>query len=183
VILACKLSKGFFDLVGVRIAGHAQYGVVVLEFHDRGVIMLRSVYPQDMLAEFDRMQRQMQSMFDYSPSIRGLGRGGFPALNVGTTPTSVEIYAFEPGMDPNSIELSVERGVLTLSGERLSAVPEQDDTTTVHINERFQGRFKRVIGLPEDIDASTAQADYQDGVLHVSLQRNEASLPRRIDIH
>jgi HSP20 family protein len=62
-------------------------------------------------------------------------------------------------------------------------VPEPDDTTTVHINERFEGRFKRVIGLPEDIDASTAQADYQDGVLHVSLQRNEASLPRRIDIH
>jgi HSP20 family protein len=147
------------------------------------MIMLRSVFPQDMLAEFDRMQRHVQSMFDYSPSIRGLGRGGFPALNVGTTPTSVEIYAFEPGMDPASIELSVERGVLTLSGERAPTAPPSDDSSTVHINERFEGRFKRVIGLPEDIDAASAQADYRDGVLHVSLQRSEASLPRRIDIH
>jgi len=145
--------------------------------------MLRSVFPQDMLAEFDRMQRHVQSMFDYAPSIRGLGRGGFPALNVGTTPTSVEIYAFEPGMDPASIELSVERGVLTLSGERSAGVAAEAESTTVHINERFDGRFKRVIGLPEDIDATTAKADYRDGVLHVSLQRSAASLPRRIDIH
>ncbi len=114
--------------------------------------MLRSVFAQDILAEFEHMQRQMQSVLEVSPSIRGLGRGGYPALNVGTTPNSVEIDAFEPGMDPTSIELNLERGVLTLSGERASVLPKEDEDTTVHINERFAGRFKRVISLPDDID-------------------------------
>jgi HSP20 family protein len=145
--------------------------------------MLRSVFPQDILAEFERMQRQMQSVLEVSPSIRGLGRGGYPALNVGTTPNSVEIDAFEPGMDPTTIELSLERGVLTLSGERASMLPKEDEDTTLHINERFAGRFKRVISLPDDIDPAAAKAEYRDGVLHVSIARLETSQPRRIAVH
>jgi HSP20 family protein len=125
----------------------------------------------------------MQSVLEVSPSIRGLGRGGYPALNVGTTPNSVEIDAFEPGMDPTTIELSLERGVLTLSGERASMLPKEDEDTTLHINERFAGRFKRVISLPDDIDPAAAKAEYRDGVLHVSIARLETSQPRRIAVH
>jgi HSP20 family protein len=43
----------------------------------------RSVFTRDVFAELDRLQREMQEAFDLSPSIRGVGRGGFPALNVG----------------------------------------------------------------------------------------------------
>ena len=57
----------------------------------------RSLYPRDLFAELDRLQQEMQQALDLSPSIRGLNRGGFPALNVGSTPKSVEIYAFAPG--------------------------------------------------------------------------------------
>lgn len=145
--------------------------------------MLRSVFPQDLMAEFERMQRQMQSVLEVSPSIRGLGRGGYPALNVGTTPSSIEIYAFEPGMDPKRIELTLERGALTVSGERESPLPTEDEDTTLHISERFSGRFKRVISLPDDIDPAGANADYHDGVLHVSIRRLESAQPRRIDVH
>ena len=62
--------------------------------------MYRSLFARDVFAELDRLQREMQESFDLSPSIRGIGRGGFPALNVGGTPQSVEIYAFAPGIDP-----------------------------------------------------------------------------------
>ena len=50
--------------------------------------MYRSLFPRDLFAELDRLQREMQQVFDLSPSIRGFGRGGFPALNIGSTPTS-----------------------------------------------------------------------------------------------
>jgi HSP20 family protein len=144
--------------------------------------MLRSFIPQDLLAGMDRAQRELMSSLDYSPAIRGMGRGGYPALNVGSTPGSVEVYAFEPGMDPASIDLQLERGVLTISGERKAIAPAADDKTTVHINERFAGRFRRVVSLPEDIDPGATSADYRDGVLHVSIKRSEASMPRKIAV-
>ena len=105
----------------------------------------------------ERLQRDVQQVFDPSPAIRGFGRGGFPALNIGGTPSSVEIYAFAPGLDPKAIELNIDRGVLTLAGERPSALPDKpDDKTTLHANERFAGRFRRVVSLPDDIDPANA---------------------------
>ncbi|MEA5098595.1 MAG: Hsp20/alpha crystallin family protein [Burkholderiaceae bacterium] len=135
-----------------------------------------------MFAELDRLQRGMQQAFDLSPSIRGFARGGFPAMNVGSTPQSVEIYAFAPGIDPASIEVNLERGVLTISGERASELPGKEEKVTVHIDERFAGRFRRVVSLPDDIDSNAVDAKYRDGVLHVSIQRRAAAQPRRIAI-
>lgn len=144
-------------------------------------MMFRTTYPGDVFAELDRLQREVQQVFE-GPSIRGLGRGGYPALNVGNTPESIELYAFAPGLDPQSIEVNLERGVLTISGERTSDVP-QDEKLSLHINERFAGRFRRVISLPDDdINPSGVSAQYRDGVLHVSVKRRESAKPRRIAI-
>lgn len=144
--------------------------------------MYRSLFPRDLFAEVERLQRELQQSFDtVSPSIRGFARG-FPALNVGSTPKSVEVYAFAPGIDPARIEINLERGVLTIEGERASALPTNDGKTTAHINERFEGRFRRVLSLPDDIDPSAVNASYRDGVLHVSVQRRESAQPRRIEV-
>ncbi len=145
-------------------------------------MLYRSLFPRDIFAELDRLQREIQQAFDVSPSIRGLARGGFPAMNVGSTPRSVEIYAFAPGLDPASIEVQHEKGVLTISGERKSDLPGSDAKATVHIDERFAGRFRRVLTLPDDADPNAVQASYRDGVLHVSIRRVEAALPRRISV-
>jgi HSP20 family protein len=92
----------------------------------------------------------------------------------------VEIYAFAPGVDPASLEVHVEKGVLTVAGERkLDPVPEK---ATTHIDERFAGPFRRVVTLPDDVDANAVDAKYRDGVLHISIARREAVQPRRIAI-
>ena len=144
--------------------------------------MYRSLFPRDLFAELDRLQRDMLQAFDQSPAIRGFGRGGFPALNVGGTPSSVEIYAFAPGLDPSKIEVTLDRGVLTLAGERQPGLPKSDEKTTVHANERFTGRFRRVVSLPDDVDPSAVSAKYTDGVLQVSIQRRASAQPRRIEV-
>lgn len=144
--------------------------------------MYRSLFSGDLFAEMDRLQREMQQAFDtFSPSIRGFARG-YPALNVGSTPTSVEIYAFAPGIDPDKIEVNLERGVLTIEGERAPAVREGDSKATAHINERFEGRFRRVVSLPDDVDPNAVNASYRDGVLQVSVRRRESAQPRRIEV-
>ena len=144
--------------------------------------MYQSLFPRDVFAELDRLQRELQQSFEISPSIRGLPRGGFPAMNVGTTARSVEIYAFAPGLDPASIDVQLEQGVLVIAGERKPTAPVGDEKATLHIGERFAGRFRRVVTLPDDADPNAVDAKYRDGVLHIRVGRQEAAQPRRIDI-
>jgi len=150
--------------------------------------MYRSLFARDVFAELDRLQREVNNLFDYSPSIRGGGRGSYPALNVGSTDNAVEVYAFVPGLEPSSIEVNLDRGVLTIDGERKPVLPDQaqspnDERTTLHLNERFSGRFRRVVSLPDDVDPNVSSADYRDGVLHISVSRRESAKPRRITVN
>ena len=146
--------------------------------------MYRALFARDVFAELDRLQREMQEAFDLSPSIRGVGRGGFPALNVGGTPQSVEIYAFAPGLDPATMEVNLDRGLLTIAGERTSDLPSaDDDKAAVHINERFDGPFRRMLTLPDDADPEAVDARLRDGVLRITVRRRASAQPRRISIH
>jgi HSP20 family protein len=140
-----------------------------------------SLFPRDLFSELERLQRQIQQAVELSPSIRGFSRGGFPALNVASTPESAEIYGFAPGLDPGKVEVQLERGVLSISGERKSELPG-DERASVHMNERFAGRFHRVISLSDDLDPKEVRATYREGVLHISIKRQESALPRRINI-
>lgn len=161
----------------------------------------RSFWPRDVFAEFDRLQQQLQQTFDGSPglssSIRGWTRGSYPAMNVGTTADAVEVFCFVPGVDPASIDVQLEKGVLSIAGERKPEVADdtaanapsraQDSSqgsTQVnwHIEERFAGKFRRVVTLPDDADADAVSAQYRDGVLHVRVQRRKAAEPRRINV-
>jgi len=146
-------------------------------------MMQRSIFRNDLFSDFARLQRQLEQALTLSPSIRGIGGGSFPAMNVGTTPESFELYTFVPGIDPDKIEVNLERGVLTVDGERKSSLSKQEEKSTIHINERFAGRFRRVTSLPNDIDPDSVSANYVDGVLHVSIKRQEAVQPRRISVN
>lgn len=153
--------------------------------------MHQRLFARDLFDELDRFQRDLSGLFETSPAIRGQGRGAYPALNVGLSPESVEVYAFAPGLDPATVSVDLDRGVLSLSGERApvlaardgDAAPAKDAKTLVHQNERFSGRFRRVVSLPDDIDPEQVEASYRDGVLRVSIKRRVAAQPRRIDIH
>ena len=142
-----------------------------------------SLFPRDLFAEVERLQRHMHQALELSPSIRGFARGGFPALNVASTPQSAEIYGFAPGLDPKKIEVHLERGVLSISGERQLDLPGEREDASVHMNERFAGRFHRVISLTDDLDPNEVRATYTEGVLHVSIKRQASAQPRRIDIN
>jgi HSP20 family protein len=146
--------------------------------------MVRSLFARDVFADLERLQREVNTLFDYSPSIRG-GRGSYPALNVGSTDNSVEVYAFAPGLEPSSIDVNLDRGVLTIAGDVKSQLPGNGEgqRSTLHLNERFAGRFRRVVSLPDDIDPNGVTADYRDGVLRVSIARRESAKPRRVTVN
>ena len=139
----------------------------------------------DLFADFAQLQDRIDQLFAGSrgaSSIRAVSRAGaFPALNVGTWAEALEIYAFAPGIDPGSIDVTVEKGLLTLSGERKSSDPRNQDAS-VYAKERFDGAFRRVVSLPEDADPGRVEASYRNGVLKVVVHRLEAAKPRQISV-
>ena len=138
----------------------------------------------DLFAELNRMQTLLDQAFPATgSSIRSAATASFPVLNVGTTPTSVEIQALAPGLDPARLEITVDRGLLIVAGERTSEVPASGERSTVYAQERFSGGFRRVVSLPEDADPGRIDAAYRDGVLRISVAKRESSLPRRIEVN
>lgn len=138
----------------------------------------------DFFAEFEAIQRQLDRLFglgDISPSIRAVAAGTFPALNMGATDDAVEIYAFAPGLDPSTLEVTVEGNLLTLAGERKSEWSD-DESQKLYAQERFAGTFRRVVSLPETVDASKIEASYKNGVLRILLPKHERVKPRRIEV-
>lgn len=142
-------------------------------------------FPGDLFAEMEGLQRQVEQLLGVRrapSSIRAAERGAFPAINMGVTQDAVEVYAFAPGMDPASIDVSVDKGLLTISGERRSGLPAESEKVCVYAQERFDGAFRRAIGLPEDADATRVEATYRNGVLKIVIPKREASRPRRVEI-
>ena len=143
-------------------------------------------HPGDLFASFDALSRTMDQLFGLSgapSSIRAATHGAFPALNMGTTEQALEIYAFAPGIDASKLEVSVDKGLLTIAGERASGTAGAGDEASVYARERFDGAFRRVVSLPEDVDAARVEASYRDGVLRIVVPKREQSKPRRITVN
>jgi HSP20 family protein len=90
--------------------------------------------------------------------------------------------ALAPGLDPSALQLTVDRGLLIIAGERKNAVPEAGDATSVYAQERFSGSFRRVVSLPDDTDPAKVEANYRDGILRITVAKRESSKPRRIEV-
>ena len=138
--------------------------------------------PSSVFDELWRLQQEVDELFGSwgSPlGIRSLPRGSFPGVNVGQTPERVDVYLFAPGIDPKSLEISIQQNLLSVSGRRELRAEEE---ANYYRQERFSGEFRRVISLPEDVDPERVQAKYVDGIVQIGVQRRESARPRQIEI-
>ncbi|MES2977038.1 MAG: Hsp20/alpha crystallin family protein [Pseudomonadota bacterium] len=139
----------------------------------------------DLFGEISRLQQDIDSLFRPSgtSSLRAMPRRTFPVINVGNSPDAIEVLALAPGLDPQAIQVTVDKGVLVIAGERKIERPGgNDEKVNAYAQERFSGDFRRVISLPEDVDPGKVEASYRDGMLRVRVGRREASRPRRIEV-
>jgi HSP20 family protein len=139
-------------------------------------------FDNDLFNQFEHMRRQMDQLFgDWGGplSIRSVAGGTYPAINIGASPKQVDVYVFAAGMEPKSLDISMQQNLLTVSGERKAELPEG---ARAYRHERFSGSFQRVITLPEDVDPNQVNATYNDGVLHITVQRREEVQPRKIEV-
>ena len=144
---------------------------------------LFSSFDRNWFEDFRRLETEVDQLLSRSSwpaGIRAVRRGTFPPINVGSTPERVDVYLFAAGLDPKSLDISIQQNLLAISGGRKVPVNEQAD---YYRRERYDGEFRRVITLPDDVDPDRVEAKYRDGVLHITVQRREAAKPRQIQVH
>lgn len=90
------------------------------------------------------------------------------------------VEAEMPGLTKDDIEVTLENGVLTISGEKKTSVDEQKEN--FHLRERRYGRFTRAFTLPSAVDESKVNAVLKDGILTVTLDKREEVKPRKIAV-
>ncbi|MBR8061869.1 Hsp20/alpha crystallin family protein [Burkholderia ambifaria] len=140
-------------------------------------------YGYDLFDEFARVQRQVASLFGEHPAgIRAVRPNAFPALNVGATDDAIEIVAFAPGMAAADFDVSIDKDLLTISGERKPVPHDASDDLRTYAQERFHGAFRRVVELPQNADADNVSARYENGCLLIRVGRREAAKPRAITV-
>jgi HSP20 family protein len=103
-----------------------------------------------------------------------------PAVDIEEHADKFVLFADVPGVDPASIEVTLEKGVLTLSGTRERTVAQKD--VQARREERSTGRFFRRFSLPDTIDTDSVKASGKHGVLEVVIPKRPASQPRRITV-
>ncbi|MBN1127560.1 MAG: Hsp20/alpha crystallin family protein [Chitinispirillaceae bacterium] len=117
--------------------------------------------------------------FDWSG--RSLSGQLYPNVDITESDTGYKIRADLPGLTREAITVSVEDGVLSISGEKKREVEKSDKDHYCHF-ERSYGTFRRSFSLPAHVDSANIAAKYADGVLEVNLRKTEEAKPRAIEI-
>lgn len=129
----------------------------------------------DLLARFQRGYGRLATADDSLPLASWA-----PAVDISETPNEYLIKAELPGLKKEEIKVTMNNGLLTLSGERKSEKNVKDEK--YHRVERTYGAFTRSFSLPEDAVAERISAECKDGVLTVRVGRSEVQKPRSIEV-
>ena len=137
----------------------------------------------------DRIQRgfNLQNLLDpYAREVEGEDYSNVvtsrwrPAVDIKEEDDRFVIYADLPGVDPKDIEITMDKGVLTLKGERSEEKKEEHEG--YKRVERVSGNFYRRFSLPDTADAERIEAKGENGVLEITLPKHEKVQPRKITV-
>jgi HSP20 family protein len=133
----------------------------------------------------NQLQREVNRLFDTSrfgdEETGGLTASDWvPAVDIKEEDDCFVIHADLPGVDPKDIEITMEKGVLTLKGQRASE--SKEETEKYKRVERVRGTFLRRFSLPDTVDAEKITAKSKDGVLELTVPKGQAAQPRKISV-
>ena len=99
-----------------------------------------------------------------------------PAIDVHETESAIELTAELPGLSEDDVEIELRNRQLTLRGQKSVA---HQDSGELHVNERSYGSFTRTMALPETVDPERITAEFDKGVLHITMPKSEPQDPSR----
>jgi HSP20 family protein len=126
--------------------------------------------------EFDRIARRVFG----TTNGGAVSRRSVMPMDVIRREDEVELRFDLPGIDPESLEVTVDRDVLTVSAHRAEEYAEGENASR---RERVMGTFTRRMSLSDTVDTEKIDAGYTNGVLSVRLPLLEKAQPRKVEIH
>jgi HSP20 family protein len=145
-----------------------------------------NIIRHDPFRELRTLQDEMNRLFS-STFTRGGGnddqimRGAWnPQVDIFENKDQIVLEAELPGLKPEDVEISIENNVLTLHGERKFEKKNEGDN--FHRVERSYGSFTRSFTLPPTVNSEDATAEFENGILRLTLAKREEAKPRRIEI-
>lgn len=142
----------------------------------------------DPFKEMEESFGRLANVFGRSPRRDSGSRDSFtlsawaPAVDIVENKKDYTITAELPDIPKENVKVSVENGILVISGERKYEHEEKDKDTKVHRVERSYGSFVRSFAVPDDADAAKISAEYKNGLLNVRLPKSEAAKPKQIEV-
>lgn len=131
--------------------------------------------------EFDRLRQDVSRLFNlFPPGTDPFFSRVYPAINLTERDDIYYIRAELPGVNPESLDISVVEGRLQIRGERKIDIEKQ--TSNYHRKEREAGFFRRTVALPGKIDPGRVAADIKNGVLTIALPKSEEAKPKKITV-
>ena len=124
----------------------------------------------------NRLRRELDQNFD-SPAHDA---SWTPAVDIHEEPKQFVVRADLPGVKATDIEVTADKGVLTLRGER--QIEQRDVDGHYSRVERVSGKFVRTFTLPENVQTDAIKAQFKDGVLELTIPKIAKAEPRRIEI-
>ena len=142
-----------------------------------------NIIKYDPFREMRSLQDEVNRLFasSFSRGDNDLMRGAWsPSVDIFENQNEIVLEAELPGMKPEEVEISIENNVLTIHGER--KFEKKDENDNFHRVERSYGSFTRSFTLPPTVRSENAQAEFENGVLRLTLAKREEAKPRRIEI-
>ena len=134
------------------------------------------------LAPWFGFRRELDRLFsDAFGGERGV-MGWNPAVDVREDENNIFLDVELPGMDPDDVNISVDNGVLTISGEKSTETKENKEGQRFHAVERSYGAFFRSFQLPQGIDEGQINANFNNGVLTIDIPKSAIPQPRKIQV-
>jgi HSP20 family protein len=150
-----------------------------------GETAMNNMVRQDPWSLMPRLQDEINRLFgdaQRNDSSSSATATWVPAVDIHEFTDRFELYVDVPGVDPNSVELTLDDGVLTLSGERVQKNSKANGEAQYRRTERSQGQFYRRFVLPDTVDSNNVKAAGKDGVLTVTIPKQAKAQPRRIQV-
>jgi HSP20 family protein len=136
---------------------------------------------RDLRSLQEEVNRLFSTNLNRAFGDEGIGRGAWaPSVDIYENKDQIVLEAELPGMKREDFDLSIENNVITLRGER--RFEKTDDSDNYHRVERSYGSFTRSFTLPQTVNSEGASAEYNNGVLRVTLPKREEAKSRRIEI-
>ena len=144
--------------------------------------MLRRERAPNLWNEMFTVRNEFDRLLDRWSGQPAADYAWMPAIDVRETTDELLVEAELPGLNPNDVDVRVENGVLTISGEKKHQLEEGKEGEGYHLYERRYGRFERSFTLPRTVNADNVKAHFSNGVLTIHLPKAETAKPRRIQI-